>query len=137
MNNNTSLSPFVIGVIEIDKIGLHYPILSYTTEDSLKIAPCRFAGPMPNEVGNLCIAGHNYADSSFFGKLSLLNIGNIIKIFDLNGNCLNYNIDKKYEVINSDLSCTTQNTDGEKVITLMTCNSLKNTRIIVSAHENK
>jgi len=40
----------VIGIIDIKKIDVHYPILSDVNNDFLKIAPCRFCGPMPNEV---------------------------------------------------------------------------------------
>lgn len=126
-------NPFIIGVIEIDKINLHYPILSYATTESLKISPARFAGPLPNEVGNLCIAGHNNIDNSFFGKLTLLDIGDEVKIYDLTGNFLKYIIYDRFEVNNSDFSCTSQDTKGEKIITLMTCNSLKDTRIIFKA----
>ena len=39
-NNN---QPFVIGLIQIDKINLTYPILSATNDELLKISPCRFA----------------------------------------------------------------------------------------------
>ena len=60
---------FVIGILKIDKIKLDYPILSEVSEDLLKIAPCRFAGPLPNNVGNLCIAGHNYLDNTFFARI--------------------------------------------------------------------
>lgn len=42
--------PFVIGLIEIKKINIVYPILSEVNDDLLKIATCRFFGPMPNEV---------------------------------------------------------------------------------------
>ena len=65
-------NPFVIGIIKISKINLNYPIISETTDDLLKVSLCRFAGPMPNEYGNLCIAGHNYVDNKFFSNLSKL-----------------------------------------------------------------
>lgn len=45
----TNKEPFVIGLIQIDKINLSYPILSTTNDELLKISPCRFYGPMPNE----------------------------------------------------------------------------------------
>ena len=64
--------PFIIGIIKIDKIDLNYPILSQTNDDLLKVSVCRFAGPMPNEVGNLCIVGHNYIDTRFFSRLDEL-----------------------------------------------------------------
>ena len=133
--SNSNSEPFVIGLIKIDKINLTYPILSTTTEDLLKISPCRFYGPMPNEIGNLCIAGHNYVDNKFFSKIYLLDFDDLIKIYDLNGNSIDYKIYNKFEVQYDDLSCTNQNTNGYKEITLITCNNLKGTRIIVKAKE--
>lgn len=136
LNSNTSegtSTPFIIGAIEIPKINLYYPILSYATEESLKKSLARFAGPMPNETGNLCIAGHNNIDNSFFGKLGLLEIGDEIKIYDLSGNYLIYYTYDKYETTSSDTSCTSQETNGLKIITLITCNSLKDTRKIYKA----
>lgn len=125
--------PFVIGVIKIDKIKIDYPILSSTSDELLTVAPCRFAGPMPNEVGNLCIAGHNYIDNTFFAKITNLDKDDEISIFDLNGQMVNYYVTEKFEIENNDFSCTTQETNGEKWLTLMTCNSIKGTRIIVRA----
>lgn len=40
----------VIGSIEIEKLNIDYPILSDLNQDLLKVAPCRFYGPMPNEM---------------------------------------------------------------------------------------
>lgn len=48
--NSISSDPFVIGLIEIKKLNIIYPILSSVDDDLLKIATCRFYGPMPNEV---------------------------------------------------------------------------------------
>lgn len=129
--------PFVIGVIKIDKIKIDYPILSSTSDELLTVAPCRFAGPMPNEVGNLCIAGHNYIDNTFFAKITNLDKDDEISIFDLNGQMVNYYVTEKFEIENNDFSCTTQETNGEKWLTLMTCNSIKGTRIIVRAIANE
>lgn len=125
--------PFVIGLIQIDEIGLTYPILSSTTEELLKISPCRFYGPMPNEIGNLCIAGHNYVDDKQFGKIHYLKVGDIIKIFDLSGNFVEYIIYDKQEISADDLSCTNQNTNGLRQITLITCNNVKGNRVCIKA----
>ncbi len=46
--DDTSFS--VIGNIKIDKLNISYPILSSINKDYLKIAPCRFYGPLLNEV---------------------------------------------------------------------------------------
>lgn len=131
-NNN---SPFVIGIIEIDKINLTYPILSTTNDELLEISPCRFYGPMPNQIGNLCIAGHNYANNTIFGKLNLLEIGDNIKIYDLSGNSIDYSLYNKEEVVATDISCTNQNTNNKRKVTLVTCNTLNGNRIIFEFSE--
>ena len=127
--------PLIIGTLEIPKINLKYPILSYSDEENLNISPCRFAGPLPNQIGNLCIAGHNNIDNSFFGKLYLLKIGDIIRIFDNKKNYKDYAIYTKYEIEKNNFECASQDTAGKRIVTLMTCNSLKDTRIILKAEE--
>lgn len=134
-STSTSFNNFVIGIIKIDKLKLDYPILSEESEELLKIAPCRFAGPLPNEIGNLCIAGHNYIDNTFFARISSLTFGDEIKIYGIDGNLVKYSVFNKTEVESSDLSCTEQNTFGKRIVTLMTCNSIKKTRIIIQAVE--
>ena len=121
-------------MIKIDKIDLNYPILSESNDELLRISLCRFIGPMPNKVGNLCIAGHNYIDNRFFGRLYELNIGDIVEVYDLSGQKEDYEITKKFEVGASDLSCTSQDVGNEKMITLLTCdNSNQNKRLVVQA----
>lgn len=73
----------ILGVIEIDKINLRYPILSKTTNDFLKIAPCKFYGPELNSYGNFCIAGHNYDNNELFSALKLLEFGDTITTYNL------------------------------------------------------
>ena len=40
----------IVGIIEIKIIGVYYPIIREFRYDLLKIAPCKFFGPNPNEV---------------------------------------------------------------------------------------
>lgn len=134
---NSRNDPFVIGLLKIDKINLMYPILSTSSEKLLEISPCRFYGPMPNEIGNLCIAGHNYANQKHFGKLSSLEKGDIIEIYDANGSKSNYIIYNKFEVPANDISCTNQNTNNKREVTLVTCNTIKGNRLVVKAKENR
>ena len=42
-NINNTGDPFVIGIIQIDKINVNYPILSKTTRELLKVSLCRYA----------------------------------------------------------------------------------------------
>lgn len=131
--SSNNYSPFVIGIVKIDKINLNYPILSESSKELLDISICRFAGPMPNEIGNLCIAGHNYVDYKLFSRLHELEIDDIIKIYDLSGRMIEYRVSKKYEVEVTDMSCTSQNTDGKSIITLLTCNNVSGKRLVVVA----
>lgn len=129
VNNNS----FVIGIIEIEKIKLNYPILSTQSKELLEISPCRFAGPLPNNVGNLCIAGHNYADKRFFGRLKELSLNDKISIYDLSGKKLDYIIYEKREILSTDLSCTSQETNGNIIVTLITCNNISGKRLQIKA----
>lgn len=132
--SGTLENPFVIGMIKIDKIDLNYPILSESSDELLKISLCRFAGPMPNEVGNLCIAGHNYVDNRFFSRLDELCIGDLVEVYGLYGQKQEYYVFQKYEVESNDLSCTNQEVGNNKIITLLTCdNSNSNKRFVIQA----
>ena len=127
--------PFVIGIIKIDKINVNYSILSISNNKLLDISVCRFAGPMPNEIGNLCIAGHNYVDYKFFSRLNELNIDDKLTIFDLNGISKDYSIYKKYEILPNDISCTSQQTNNLRIVTLVTCNNINGKRLVIQAKE--
>jgi len=123
---------YTIGLIEIPKISVKYPIIETTNNDLLKISVCKFVGPLPNRIGNLCIAGHNYKNKSMFSNLNKLNIGDSIFITDLNNTKLEYIVYNKFIVNETNLNCT-KNCDNVE-ITLITCNGNNNSeRIIVKA----
>ena len=130
-----------IGTVRIPKINVEYPILDgetdsvEETEDLLKISPTKFWGPEPNEVGNFCIVGHNYRNTKFFSKVPTLEDGDIIEITDLVGKTINYRVYNKYEVDPTDVSCTSQLTNGNKEVTLITCTNDSKLRVIVKARE--
>lgn len=125
-------SIYIIGLIEIPKINISYPILSNCNENLLKISVCKFSGPMPNEMGNMCIAGHNYKNSLMFSKLNKLDIGDLIYITDLNNIKKEYMIYQKSEIDANNLDGIKSTNSTE--ITLITCNSSNNyKRIIIKA----
>lgn len=101
----------VIGLIEIPKINILYPIISECSSENLKISVCKFYGPSVNKIGNLCIAGHNYDNDIFFSNLHLLEISDTINIYDIHFNEYTYIIYKIYEINPEDLSCLSQITD--------------------------
>lgn len=126
---------YTIGKINIPSINVNYPILSTYSDALLKIAPCKFHGPNPNEVGNLCIAGHNYRNSKFFSKVPSMKNGDKIEITDLGGNTITYAVYDKFIVNPDELECTSQLTGGKKEITLITCTNDNKQRYIIKARE--
>lgn len=130
-----------IATVNIPAIGVTYPVIDGTTdtaeetEELLKIAPTKFWGPEPNEVGNFCIVGHNYRNTKFFSKVPNLEIGGIVEVTDLSGRTMQYRIYNKYQVDPTDVSCTTQLTNGKKEVTLITCTNDSKQRVVVKARE--
>lgn len=126
-----------IGVINIPKINLIYPILSKTTDALMKVAPCKFHGGSPNEVGNLCIIAHNYRRKGvFFSDVPDLEVGDIVEIQDLSKRTVQYEVYDIHTVVEDDVSDTTQKTNGRKEVTLITCTDDSNEqRVIVRCKE--
>lgn len=125
----------IIGVVNIPKINSKYPIIAETTDQLLKVSVCKFWGSNPNEVGNLCIIGHNYKNSKFFSKVPTMVIGDIVEITDLTGKTIEYKAYDIYTVDPSDTRCTSQLTQGKKEITLITCTNDTKQRVIVKCTE--
>ena len=123
----------MVGKIQIPKINIDYPILSETTDSLLKVSVCKFWGSNPNEVGNLCIAGHNYRNKKFFSKVPTLKVGDTINVTDLTNQTLTYSVYDMYTVSPTDVSCTTQRTNGKKIVTLITCTNDSKQRVVVKA----
>ena len=69
----------------------------------------------------MCISGHNYKNSKFFGKLLNIKNGDTIQISDLNGKTLDYKVYDTFIVDPQDTSCTSQLTNGKIEVTLITC----------------
>lgn len=121
----------IVGIISIPSIKISYPILSETSDDLLKISVCKFMGPEPNSIGNLCIAGHNFTNTRAFSQLNKVKNGDIIEITDLSGKKIEYKIYDNFVVSPTDLSCTSQRTNGKREVTLITCtNGIKQRRIV-------
>lgn len=123
----------VIGKIEIEKIGLEKYILEETNEKTLKKSVTKICGPEINKEGNFCIAGHNY--QSIFGKLSRLEIEDIIKLTDTYDRTVEYKIYDIQKVKPNDTECLSQETKGEREVTLVTCTLGAVNRIIVKGIE--
>ena len=125
----------VIGTIKIEKINIEYPILIESTEESLKKSICRFGNGKVNEIGNLCLAGHNYLNGVFFGRANKLENGDEISITDLYGNEVIYKVFDKYKTNPNDTSVLKSVEEGRREITLITCINGNQDRLIIRASE--
>lgn len=124
-----------IGKIYIEKINLEYAIFSTFNEEILKVSPCRFYGVNIGEKGNICIAGHNYNDNRFFGKIDELEIKDKITLSDLEGKKYEYIVFNVFETDENDVSVLKSSKNFE--LTLVTCNNANKKRIIVKAYRKE
>lgn len=121
----------IAGKIRIEKINITYPIISETTLAYLKVAPTKFYGPEVNEVGNLCIVAHNYKNEQFFSRISELENNDKIYLTSNDGTELTYLVYDKYEIEETNMECTNQDTNGNIELTLITCTKKKKNRLVV------
>ena len=126
----------VIGIIEIPKIKIKYPILSKTTEESMLVSVTKFWGPNVNEIGNITIAGHNNFSGTMFGKTKQLEKNDIIKLTDLNNKIIEYKVFDKYSIDPNDVSCVESIEKGTREVTLLTCTKGHKERLIIKARED-
>ena len=128
-----------VAVIEIPKINIIYPVIysedtsDKTTEDLLKLSVVKYWGPDANEQGNFCIVGHNYHNRRFFSKAATLKNGDSIYLTDINNQTLEYKVYDNYVIEPTDMSCTTQITNGETELTLITCTMTGKQRTVIKA----
>lgn len=126
----------VEGILEIPKINIKYPIISQTSDETMKISLTKFWGNDINEMGNYCIAGHNNKDGTMFGKTRKLEIGDIIKLTNLKNETLDYYIFKIYSVDPNDTSYVNVTYEDTKEVTLITCTNGHKNRLIIKAKAN-
>lgn len=132
LDANSSNNP-ILGIIKIKAINVYYPFFAYYSDENLKLSPCRFFGPEPGRIGNVCILGHNYNNDKFFSNVSLLKPNDEIVLYDNLQNSFYYFVENVYEVNNSDFSPIYDYDKNGMFLTLITCNNVNNNRIIVRA----
>ena len=125
----------VVGIIEIPKIDIKYPILNKTNDDAMQYAITKFSGGEINSIGNFVMAGHNYLDGSMFGKVKQLKVGDEIKLTDLYNNTVTYEIFDIYSTDPNDTKIINSVKENTKEITLITCTNGHINRLITKARE--
>lgn len=125
----------VCAKLEIPKISLETYILKKYSVQALNVAVTKFWGADPNQVGNFCVAGHNFPNRNMFYKLKKLDIGDNFFVSDNNIGKVEYEIYDLYKVQPNDVSCLSQETQGRREVTLITCTIDSKERIIVKGRE--
>lgn len=125
----------VVGVITIPSIDIEYPIIDKTSDEAMKVSITKFWGDNVNDIGNFSMAGHNYLDGTMFGKTSRLDLGDKIKMTDLTGKTIEYQIFNKYVIDANDVTCVNSVKGNTREITLITCTNGRSNRLIVKARE--
>lgn len=131
----TYLNYKVSARIEIPKLNIDSNVLEEYSKEGLEECVSKYWGPEPNEVGNYCIAGHNYGRKNMFGYLGDLEIGDKIYLSDNKNGKYTYSIYEMYRVEADNTNPLNQVTNGKREITLITCSSYSEKRLIVKAVE--
>lgn len=121
--------------LEIPKIELETYILKDFSKETLNISVTKFWGCKPNTIGNYCIAGHNFKNKNMFHNLKKLKRNDNLFIIDNKVGKVEYEVYDVYKVFPEDTSCLEQETNGKKEVTLITCTSDSEERIIIKAVE--
>lgn len=122
-----------IAKLQVEKIGLEISVLSEWSYELLDISVNKFSGPEPNEAGNFIIIGHNYSNGEHFGKLDLIQAGDLIDLTDLSGRKIIYEV---YEilVIKPD-EVEKLKTVDIRTLTLITCDTNRDLRLVIKSKE--
>lgn len=83
-----------IGYISIPAIGTELPVMAQWSYADLKEGPCRYAGSA--YLDDLVVCAHNY--SHHFGRLSQLQLGDIVEFTDVDGNLFTYAVAEKEQL---------------------------------------
>ena len=125
----------VVGIINIPKINIEYPILEKTNKESLKLSITKFYGEKINQIGNVVLAGHNNLNNKMFGKMDKLENGDIIELTDSQMVTIKYEVFDKYIIDPNDISCIYPVDENSREVTLITCTNRDKNRLIVKARE--
>lgn len=121
--------------LQIPKIKLNTNVLREYSTEGLEVCASKYYGPDANEIGNYCIAGHNYNKENMFNHLIDLSLGDSIFLTDNENGVVEYIIYDIYKVKPQNTKPLSQETQGERKITLITCVNYSRNRLIIEATE--
>ncbi|TCP30238.1 sortase A [Scopulibacillus darangshiensis] len=137
--NNRDRSGNILAILQIKKINLRLPIVEGASLEHLKIAGGHLKGTAPiGSVGNAAIAAHrSYTYGKQFNRLPEVGIGDEVLI-ETKSQIITYVVFNK-TIINPDDLSILKSRDNKSIITLITCEPMKNPtkRLIIQAEKKK
>ena len=121
--------------LTIPAISLETYILQNYSINALRVSVTKFWGVDANQIGNFCVAGHNFKNKNMFSNLKKLNIGDRLFISDNEIGKIEYEIYDKFIVFPHETDCLNPETNGKREVTLITCTIDSKQRIIIKARE--
>ena len=121
--------------LTIPAISLETYILQNYSVNALRVSVTKFWGVDANQIGNFCVAGHNFKNKNMFSNLKKLNIGDRLFISDNKVGKVEYEIYDKFIVFPNETDCLNPETYGKREVTLITCTIDSKQRIIIKARE--
>lgn len=120
-----------IATISIERIRLNASVLPDWSDELLDISVSKFNGPDPNEPGNFIVIGHGYDSDTHFGRLHLLEVGDLIHLTDLLGRTVPYEVYEVMIIKPSDIEKL--KTDEKLTLTLVTCDKDNAYRLVIKS----
>ena len=121
--------------LQIPAIELETYVLKEYSIQALNVSVTKFWGANPNQIGNFCVAGHNFVRKNMFRNLKKLVVGDKIIVTDNSVGIVEYEVYDIFQVNPKEVDCLDQETNGKREITLITCTTDSKKRIIVKARE--
>ncbi len=121
--------------LQIPAIKLETYVLKEYSTKALNVSVTKFWGADPNQIGNFCVAGHNFVRKNMFRNLKKLAVGNKIIVTDNSVGIIEYEVYDIFQVNPKEVDCLDQETNGKREVTLITCTTDSKKRIIVKARE--
>ena len=121
--------------LQIPAIELETYVLKEYSIQALNVSVTKFWGANPNQIGNFCVAGHNFVRKNMFRNLKMLAVGDKIIVTDNSVGIVEYEVYDIFQVNPKEVDCLDQETNGKREITLITCTTDSKKRIIVKARE--
>lgn len=119
--------------LQIPKINLDTNVLSSYSKEGLDICASKYYGPSANDIGNYCIAAHN--KENMFNHIIELEKGDSIFLTDNKNGIFEYEVYDIYKVKPQNSTPLSQETNGKREITLITCVNYSQNRLIIKAVE--